>query len=517
MDDKPKKTVSESSTNADQKDRSGSETSSGDMLKKEVDSPTNKENEKSEVVSTSDKPLVPVDDQTVSRETIDAHAKEKQNLAQFLDVLGIDDLRSVKRYITQLRASNLLTLGFEALIATKSKDEVYQRLIDNVVLVARDLEVPIDQSSFVEYDREIGTIVYQYKLHGGTSDVGVKILRREGNLVGEMYRRKLNRSLEPYLVLDDVASPEAIAIVPDSVDILLHHNEPPILSIAVFPVFKGDDLVGTFGIDYYHHVPLSSNRQLLDFCYTLANFAGVVLELRQSESEKAAAEALALFGDVASNIAHFMNGKLSAIGLQASDLKVAEGKNEVTDIAESITTDVQSGLDYIKRISSEIDRLISKPEMQLTKVQDVVMKLRDSLQTKFDSEQVNFEVNAPSAEVFVNFPFLDRVIELLLLNAITSIEKGKQGTVKLDIQTDKQNKYVVDFFISDNGRGVAEADKDKLFTFGYSTSKTGLGWGLWMANQQLARFGSTLQLVKTDPIQGTTFKFTLPVHDSKIK
>lgn len=436
--------------------------------------------------------------------------QERKELGNLLDHLGINELRLARQYIAQFRVSDLLRQGFETLVLAPDDESIYAALIAAVSQLTREMGLPVDQSSFVVFERGIGTIKAQYPNKGDKSDVGRTIFRTEGSVVNEMYRRMEEKEADPYLVIDDVTAPEAKTLVPDSVDILTR-NDPPIMSIAVFPVFRENTLVGTFGIDYFNKIQLSANKQLLDFCYTLANFAGIVLELRENEAEKRAANALALFGDVASNIAHYMNGKLSAMGLRVTDIKDSDNKDEINRLADALLRDIKDGLKYIRGISTQMDRLLASPTLTTPEnVQDIVRRVQDSLESKLKSrDDVDLKVVAPKQNIILPFPFLDRTLELLLLNAIDSTENSKQGKVQLTVSRKRDE---VEFSVSDNGPGIPEHVRAHVLEFGASTKSEGLGWGLWMAQQQLRRYGSKLEFSSGPNGSGTTFTFVLPIE-----
>ena len=65
--------------------------------------------------------------------------------------------------------------------------------------------------------------------------------------------------------------------------------------------------------------------------------------------------------------------------------------------------------------------------------------------------------------------------------------------------------------VSDNGSGISDEDKGKLFEPYYSTRKSGTGLGLTIVNTIIADHNGYIR-VKDHVPQGTTFLIELPVR-----
>jgi signal transduction histidine kinase len=68
---------------------------------------------------------------------------------------------------------------------------------------------------------------------------------------------------------------------------------------------------------------------------------------------------------------------------------------------------------------------------------------------------------------------------------------------------------VVRLIVSDNGPGVPEADRDKLFMPYYSTKGRGSGLGLAIVRRIIVEHGGGIEVTGAHPA-GTTFTVELP-------
>ena len=112
---------------------------------------------------------------------------------------------------------------------------------------------------------------------------------------------------------------------------------------------------------------------------------------------------------------------------------------------------------------------------------------------------------------------LTQVIVNLISNAVKFCDK-ERGTVRLNAWTEDAFLRVD---VTDNGIGIAEEDQDKIFERFQQAGDTltnkpqGTGLGLPISRQILKRFGGDIW-VRSDPGQGATFSFRLPVAASSV-
>jgi signal transduction histidine kinase len=110
-----------------------------------------------------------------------------------------------------------------------------------------------------------------------------------------------------------------------------------------------------------------------------------------------------------------------------------------------------------------------------------------------------------SAEVRVERQDLDEMVGNLVENA------AKYGGGRVFV-TVEPNETIVDIIVEDDGRGIAEADRELLFTRGarLDTDKPGTGLGLAIVRDVAHIYGGRITLEESEDLGGLLARHTLP-------
>lgn len=103
-------------------------------------------------------------------------------------------------------------------------------------------------------------------------------------------------------------------------------------------------------------------------------------------------------------------------------------------------------------------------------------------------------------------------IKRVLMNIITNSLENSGDDCLIKIASYEENNFL-NISISDNGRGIPDEDREKIFNLYYSSvkkfRKVGTGLGLYLSRQIIENHGGNIQ-VKSVANQGTTMTFSLP-------
>ena len=212
------------------------------------------------------------------------------------------------------------------------------------------------------------------------------------------------------------------------------------------------------------------------------------------------------------------------IGKYIEDRKTADDGAPPRAVLDAIFEDVPEALGFIKTSTSKMDRLISailklsrEGRRNLTP-EPIAMKtllegIAETLKHRAD------EMNA--AIVIEDVPNLtsdrlaiEQIFGNLMENAVKYLLPGRPGAVTVKGTT--QPSFAI-FEISDNGRGIAPGDRERVFELFRRAGQQdvpGEGIGLAYVRQLIYRLGGTIELESTFGI-GTTFRVTLPLVASK--
>ncbi len=109
--------------------------------------------------------------------------------------------------------------------------------------------------------------------------------------------------------------------------------------------------------------------------------------------------------------------------------------------------------------------------------------------------------------VFGDEQLIGRVFSNILINSIQSVPEGKEAQIKGEIKINGKDKVLVS--IQDNGNGIPENIKDKIFVPNFSTKSGGSGIGLAIAKRGIEHAGGKIWFETEEGI-GTKFFVELP-------
>jgi PAS domain S-box-containing protein len=186
--------------------------------------------------------------------------------------------------------------------------------------------------------------------------------------------------------------------------------------------------------------------------------------------------------------------------------------NDAVFEAESLSH-LLSNLLELSRAQSE--RLLLHRE--LISVEDVAQNVMDKI--KPQSSGHKFFIDAPEElpGIYADPLRLEHILQNLMENAVKYSPEGSQITVS--IKSENGNLVVA---IKDEGPGISQRDQDRLFKpferleFSQAKAVKGIGLGLLVCKRLVEAHGGRIR-VESEPGRGTTFLFTLPLEQRRVK
>jgi len=117
---------------------------------------------------------------------------------------------------------------------------------------------------------------------------------------------------------------------------------------------------------------------------------------------------------------------------------------------------------------------------------------------------------------------VQQVILNLLRNAWEAMGEGSEGERRITVRTrvvedGEVRDGEVEVAVSDTGRGLTAAERERLFEPFYTTKESGMGLGLPICHSIVAAHGGRMwadaEPADRETMTGATFRFTLPVDD----
>lgn len=118
--------------------------------------------------------------------------------------------------------------------------------------------------------------------------------------------------------------------------------------------------------------------------------------------------------------------------------------------------------------------------------------------------KINFEIEYLSDKILIT-----SILTNLIHNSINYHDKSSNATILIDINSLNNN---VNIIVKDNGAGISEEIKSKVFDMFYrgNEDSKGSGLGLYIVKSAVEKLGGKIEL-KSNFGQGTTFSIVLPI------
>ena len=165
-------------------------------------------------------------------------------------------------------------------------------------------------------------------------------------------------------------------------------------------------------------------------------------------------------------------------------------------------------IDTLAHIASEFSNFAKMPKANNEKI-NIADALSNVVELYNETENCKIYFTAADKNLFVfaDREQLQRVFNNLIKNSIQSIPENKEG--KIQITLEKSDNTIL-IKIQDNGTGISDEMKDKIFTPNFTTKSTGMGLGLSMVKSIVENSGGSIWF-ETVENKGTEFFVSLPL------
>ncbi|MEA1967026.1 MAG: ATP-binding protein [Thermodesulfobacteriota bacterium] len=228
-----------------------------------------------------------------------------------------------------------------------------------------------------------------------------------------------------------------------------------------------------------------------------------------TELEKA--QRMAAWREVARRIAHEVKNPLTPIKLSAQRLKRKYSKKIDETIFNTCTEMIIEHVDLIRNIVNEFATFAKFPETTLLPcriekiMEETVVLYKEGLEhieitTRYDDDipKINLD-RQQMKQAFIN----------LIDNAVAALpQKNKKGSISINISFDEILK-TVRIEMADNGQGISDKEKTRLFEPYFSTKKSGMGLGLAIVNSIISDHKGMIRVQDNKPA-GARFIIELP-------
>ena len=229
-------------------------------------------------------------------------------------------------------------------------------------------------------------------------------------------------------------------------------------------------------------------------------------------SEIERAQRMAAWREIARRIAHEVKNPLTPIKLSAQRLKKKYGDGvagEDGKVFDECTGMIISQVDELKRLVNEFSSFARMPASHLTpnRINNIVKESISLYKEAPKNVKIVFNDSNQVPTIQVDKEQLKRVMINLLDNAIGAVDED--GEIIIDLSYEEQQEKVR-LVISDNGKGISNEHKIRLFEPYFSTKKHGTGLGLAIVNTIISDHKGFIRVQDNHP-RGTKFIIEFPV------
>lgn len=218
------------------------------------------------------------------------------------------------------------------------------------------------------------------------------------------------------------------------------------------------------------------------------------------------AQKLAAWSEAARRIAHEIKNPLTPIQLSAERIarKFRRNDPELARAVEDGCRVIVNEVGQLKRMVDEFSRFARMPAIHLREA-DIGEIAREVASLYSDLKPaVSVRVEAPpEVRAVVDPEQIRRALINLLDNGIDATD---HGTITIEV---RRNERTVVVEVADTGRGIPDADKEKLFLPYFSTKGSGTGLGLAIVHRIVNDHDGVITVVDNQP-SGTKFQIEIP-------
>ena len=198
------------------------------------------------------------------------------------------------------------------------------------------------------------------------------------------------------------------------------------------------------------------------------------------------------------------------LSVQHLNKAIIENRGDIDELVNRVSKTLIEQIDHLSFIATEFSSFAKMPVAKNEVLE--VCKEAKTIADLFDKEanlefitEVNHDLN-----VYMDKSQLVRVLTNIIKNAVQAIEEIDDGKIIMKVEI---NNSKIRLIITDNGTGISEEMKDKVFEPNFTTKSSGTGLGLAMSKSIIENANGDIWFESDN--KGTSFYLELPKYDKK--
>jgi signal transduction histidine kinase len=177
------------------------------------------------------------------------------------------------------------------------------------------------------------------------------------------------------------------------------------------------------------------------------------------------------------------------------------------DVDQETVTEMEKDLAHLMKIADRFSKIGSDTPLTVTSINELVgeavMYFRKRIPRNVELDYNGLAMAPLRARV--NPALFEWVVENLLKNALDAL----QGHGKIDVKLSRDDRQLY-IDVTDTGRGIARANRDKIFEPGFTTKTRGWGLGLSLSRRVIEEYHKGRIFVADSEVgKGTTMRIVI--------
>ena len=243
----------------------------------------------------------------------------------------------------------------------------------------------------------------------------------------------------------------------------------------------------------------------------IKEYNAMIETLEENANKLAQSEREIAWREMAKQVAHEIKNPLTPLklGIQMLDRSWRDKDVHFDDKFLKFSKSFLEQIDSLSRIASEFSNFAKMPELKLENLNLLeVLNRATQVYSQMDHIQIiTDELALKDFTVIADKDQLLRSFNNLLKNAIEAVTDGREGIINI---TGRTLNNMIEITINDNGKGIHEDLKERIFVPNFTTKSSGTGLGLAFVKQAIENMGGNIYF-NTEINVGTTFHIILPL------
>lgn len=237
----------------------------------------------------------------------------------------------------------------------------------------------------------------------------------------------------------------------------------------------------------------------------------MIAALEESAIKLARSERESAWREMAKQVAHEIKNPLTPLklGVQLLEKSWKEKDPNFEKKFERFNKSFVEQIDSLSTIASEFSNFAKMPDTKLEKLQllPIIEQARDVFTNTLNAEILIINNAVIELIVLGDKDQLLRTFNNLFKNAIEAAKANTKFIIKVKIFNNRERVFIE---VEDNGKGIDESLRSKIFVPNFTTKSSGTGLGLAFVKQAVENAGGTIEFKSLSNV-GTTFYLSFPL------